>query len=87
MLHASALAFGWRSALLALVASHNAPRFQKPIGDVEAFMESSDQPDDDREPFHLDDTELAWRLGKDRGLVCFSTPPHAHLVFPTLPAR
>ena len=87
MLHASALALGWTSALLALVESHNAPRVQKPIGDVEAFMDSSDQPDDEREPFHLDDTELAWRLGKDRGVVSFSTPPHAHHVFPTLPVR
>ena len=87
MLHASALALGWRSALHALVESHKVPHLQKPIGDVEAFMESSDQPDDEREPFHLDDTELAWRLGNDRGGVSFSTPPHAHHVFPTLPVR
>ena len=87
MLHASALAPGWTSALLALVESHNAPRFQKPIGDVEAFMDGSDQPDDEREPFHLDDTELAWRLGKDCGVASFSTPPHAHQVFPRLPVR
>ena len=46
------------------------------------FPDTPDQLDDEREPFHLDDEELAKRLVKDRGLVRYSTPPHTHLLFP-----
>ena len=87
MFHASALACGWRSALRALIEAHNAPCLKNPLHDGEALTDGSDRGDDEREPFHLDDTELASRLVRDRGLVHYSTPPHTHMVFPSLPAR
>ena len=39
--------------------------------------------DEELEPFHLDDPEIATRLG-DSSDVMYRTPPHAHLVFPML---
>ena len=87
MLHASALALGWKSALLALVETRNGPSSENPLGGGEALPPSSDGGDDEREPFHLDDTELATRLVRDRGLVHYSTPPHAHLIFPSGPVQ
>jgi hypothetical protein len=38
--------------------------------------------DDEREPFHLDDTEIALRFVNSRGLQEYTTPPHAHLLLP-----
>jgi hypothetical protein len=87
MLHASALAIGWRSALFALVEAHKAPCLENPMAECESLMDGIDQGDDEREPFHLDDTELATRLVRDRGLSHYRTPPHSHLVFPFLPNR
>ncbi|MDB4893062.1 MAG: hypothetical protein JWL61_4917 [Gemmatimonadetes bacterium] len=86
MLHASALAVGWKSALLALLP-------QRRNGVALTADSSTDLPrlcaetDDDREPFHLDDTEIALRLVKSRGLQEYKTPPHAHLMFPQRPVR
>jgi hypothetical protein len=48
---------------------------------------SSLDSDDDREAFHLDDTEIALRLVNARGLQEYTTPPHAHLLFPQKPVR
>ena len=87
MLHASAFALGWKSALLALVETRNGPSFENPLGGGEAFPPSSDGGDDEREPFHLDDTELVTRLVRERGLVHYSTPPHTHLIFPSGPVQ
>jgi hypothetical protein len=86
MLHASALAIGWKSALVALL-----PQRQNAV--VQTTDSSTDltrlcpETDDDREPFHLDDTEIALRLVKSRGLQEYKTPPHAHLMFPQRPVR
>ncbi len=87
MLHASALALGWKSALLALVETRNGPSSENLLGGGEALPPSSDGGDDEREPFHLDDTELATRLVRDRGLVHYRTPPHAHLIVPSGPVQ
>ena len=86
MLHASALAHGWKSALLALVETGNRPASEHP-DEGEAVPAGSDGGDDEREPFHLDDTELATRLVRDRGLVHYRTPPHAHLIVPSGPVQ
>ncbi len=86
MLHASALAVGWKSALLAMFP-------QRRTAVAQTVDSSTDVPrqcpetDDDREPFHLDDTEIALRLVKSRGLQEYRTPPHAYLMFPQLPVR
>ena len=87
MLHASALAHGWKSALLALVETRTRSSSENLLDHYESRPPSSDGGDDEREPFHLDDTELVTRLVRDRGLLLYTTPPHAHLVFPTLSAR
>jgi hypothetical protein len=85
MLHASALAVGWRSALLALLPRRQGDVGQIPVSGTDITKQCAEA-DDDREPFHLDDTELALRL-VSRGLQEYRTPPHAHLMFPQLPAR
>jgi hypothetical protein len=86
MLHASALATGWRSALSALVEAHkHADRVQTRFDDAEGPEVGPEPTDDEREAFHLDDTELAQRLVRDRGIVRYRTPPNTHLVFPFLP--
>ena len=83
MMHASALAVGWRSALTALAASHGkGPSLALDADSREPGPDASARDDDDLEPFHLDDEELARRLVKDRGLVRYSTPPHNHPRFP-----
>ena len=41
-----------------------------------------DVEDAEREPFHLDDTELANRLVRDRGLIHYTTPPRSRNVRP-----
>ena len=87
MLHASARAVGWTSALLALVDSHATPRREPQSAEPDLPTEVADQNDDEREPFHLDDTELATRLVRDRGLLHYSTPPHTHLIFPSQPVQ
>jgi hypothetical protein len=87
MLHASALAVGWRSALLALLPQRRND-LREPL--VSLLMDAprpSVDSDDDREPFHLDDMELALRLVNSRGLQEYPTPPHAHLLFPQKPVR
>ncbi len=79
MLHTSDLHFGWRTALHSL-----AETVSQHLGDDETRPADStlDDADDEREPFHLDDTELANRLVRERGLIHYVTPPHAHLLFP-----
>jgi hypothetical protein len=79
MLHAD-LHHGWRSALRSLAAnvSKHAANDETPLDDE--VLDVSD--DTELEPFHLDDTELAGRLVRDRGLIHYSTPPHTHLLFP-----
>ena len=82
MMHASALAVGWRSALRALADSHRTyPRLAHDARDGELRTDTAEQPDDEREPFHLDDEELASRLVRDCGPVRHSTPPHTHRRF------
>ncbi len=82
-MHASALAVGWRSALLALADSRRSdPRLAHDAGDGDLRTDAPEQADDEREPFHLDDAELASRLVRDRGPVRHSTPPHTHPRFP-----
>ncbi|MEP6729301.1 MAG: hypothetical protein ABJE10_01620 [bacterium] len=84
MLHASALAVGWKSALLALFHS----RDLSTAANVDA---ENDIPklclegDDEIEAFHLDDTEIAVRLVKVPGFHDYRTPPHANLLFPSRP--
>jgi hypothetical protein len=81
MLHPSDPHTGWRSALSSLAQSLSTdPADKTPQGDPN----SDDGEDAEREPFHLDDTELAKRLVRDRGLIHYSTPPHARLVFPDM---
>jgi hypothetical protein len=81
MLHPSDPNTGWRSALRSLAESLSAePADKTPQGDPRTDAEE----DAEREPFHLDDTELAKRLVRDRGLIHYSTPPHARLVFPDM---
>ena len=79
MFHPSDLQTGWRSALRSLARNVSTQR-------ASDGTRNTDLPDDgddaEREPFHLDDTELANRLVRDRGLIHYSTPPHAHLLFP-----
>ena len=86
MLHASALAVGWRSALLALLPQRRNGLRQPLVPPLDASRPSI-EPDDDREPFHLDDTEIALRLAMSRGLQEYLTPPHAHVLFPLKPVR
>ena len=86
MLHASALAVGWKSALLALLPQRRNGVAQVADSSTEPFRQCADV-DDEREPFHLDDTEIALRLVKSRGLQEYTTPPHAHLLFPQRPVR
>ena len=72
---------GWRSALRSLALSISPERTEKGP-DSDPAPEQGD--DAEREPFHLDDTELANRLVRDRGLIHYSTPPHARLLFPDM---
>jgi hypothetical protein len=77
MLYPSDLHTGWRSALRSLAQSVNSqPDDEHPNLDPLA----DDGDDAEREPFHLDDTELAKRLIRERGLIHYSTPPHACLL-------
>ena len=87
MLHSAALAIGWKSALRGLLAPRATRSQANTLFDRTPAGDAGDGKDDEREPFHLDDTEIAQRLVKDRGLTLYITPPHAHLVFPTLSAR
>lgn len=86
MVYASALAVGWRSALLGLFQQRaDATRADSPSAmDIPRQCPDSDE---EREAFHLDDTEIALRLVKSRGLQEYKTPPHAFLMFPSLPDR
>lgn len=77
MMHASALAISWRTALLSLVDGHRSPTNQSPDR-VVAVLEENDPGDDEREAFHLDDTELANRLVRDRDVVQHRTPLQSH---------
>ncbi|MEO5815229.1 MAG: hypothetical protein ABIT20_08120 [Gemmatimonadaceae bacterium] len=86
MLHASALAVGWKSAFLALFSPRRNDDGQTAVSSIELSRPFTDC-DDEREPFHLDDTEIALRLVTSRGLQEYKTPPHVHLMFPQLPAR
>ena len=87
MLHSAALAIGWKSALRGLLAPRDRSSQANTLFDRNPANDGTDGNDDEREPFHLDDTEIALRLVKDRGLTLYTTPPHAHIVFPTLSAR
>ena len=87
MLHSAALAIGWKSALRGLLAPRDAFSQANTLFDRNPDKDGPDSNDDEREPFHLDDTEIARRLVKDRGLTLYITPPHAHLVFPALSTR
>jgi hypothetical protein len=79
MKNASDLHTGWRSALCSL-AQTVAPTRSEPRSGIDPKVDDSD--DAEREPFHLDDTELANRLLRDPGLIQYGTPAHAHLLFP-----
>ena len=81
MLHPSDLHTGWRSALRSL-AQRMSPESEG--NDPDPAPLQDDGEDAEREAFHLDDTELANRLVRDRGLIRYSTPPHARLVFPDM---
>jgi hypothetical protein len=82
MLHLSDLHTGWRSALRSLELSvHAHAADATPGGDPSP----EDGDDADREPFHLDDTELAKRLVRDRGLIQYDTPSHPRQAFPDAP--
>jgi len=85
MLYASALAVSWKSAFLGLFQQSDA----QASATTNLGMDIPKQPesDEEREAFHLDDTEIALRLVKSRGLQEYKTPPHAHLLFPSLPVR
>lgn len=81
MLHASDFQVGWPSALRSLALSVRMtadPTDIAPQGDPVP----DDGDDAEREPFHLDDTELASRLVRDRGLIHYSTPPRPRHGFP-----
>ena len=81
MFHTSEFHTGWLSALRSLALSLGAdPSTKTPQRDPV----SDDGDDAEREPFHLDDTELANRLVRDRGLIHYGTPPHAGIVFPDM---
>ncbi len=83
MFHASDLHQGWRSALRSL--AENIARHPSAGSACRDDAEPVDDGDDsEREPFHLDDTELAGRLVRERGLPHYNTPPHAHLLFPQM---
>ena len=84
MLYASALAVGWKAAFLGLFQQRQTTPDATTFG-MDGLKEYSDS--DEREAFHLDDTEIALRLVKSRGLQEYRTPPHAHLLFPSLPVR
>jgi hypothetical protein len=85
MLHASALAVGWKSAFYALFKRESAADATVTPGlDI---LRSAQDSDEEREPFHLDDPEIALRLVTSRGLQEYITPPHAHLLFPSINVR
>ncbi|MEO8336896.1 MAG: hypothetical protein ABI664_18070 [bacterium] len=86
MLHASALAVGWKSSFLALFTQRQGNASQTAVTSIDLSRQCVES-DDEREPFHLDDPEIALRLVKSRGLQEYKTPPHAHLMFPQLPVR
>ena len=83
----SAVNVGWTSALVKLVDAARPTPIETPIVAEVNARNSVDQPDDERESLHLDDTELATRPVSDRGLVHHRTPPHAHLIVPAVPPR
>ena len=84
MLHASALAVSWRTAFYALFQREGVANANVTSGmDIPRFADGEEE----REPFQLDDTEVASRLVETRGLDDYKTPPHAHLLFPSLPVR
>jgi hypothetical protein len=85
MLHASALAVSWKSAFYALFQREGVADTNVTLG-LDIPRSASDS-DEEREPFHLDDTEIALRLVNTRGLHEYKTPPHAHLLFPSLSVR
>ena len=85
MLHASALAVRWKSAFYALFQREGVADANVTPA-VDSPRNASDS-DEEREPFHLDDTEIALRLVQTRGLQEYKTPPHAHLMFPSLSVR
>jgi hypothetical protein len=84
MLSASAHEFGWKTVLIALAArrwsERQAALETMPVAAEPVALQSVD---DDKEPFHLDDTEMTSRLS-GRVAVSYTTPPHAHLIFPML---
>ena len=84
-MHASALAINWRTALLALAEAHTraARTGNRAAEPSEAPSDSDDGDDDEREPFHLDDTELVLRLARARGIVNYRTPPYS---IPAIPS-
>ena len=87
MLHPSDLHTGWRTALRSLALSVMGPEPEDRPEPATPADHADDGDDAEREPFHLDDTELANRLVRDRGLIHYSTPPHARLVFPSMVQR
>ncbi len=75
----------WKAALMALVTPRDvSSSLAARQAEREAASKDASEPDDEREPFHLDDTETPKRFLRERGLVQYRTPPHARLVFPTL---
>lgn len=85
MLHASALAIGWRSALFALAQAHTEAHRAGARAGESRVSPGADDGDDEREPFHLDDTELVLRLARDRGLINYRTPPYSIPAIPSSP--
>ena len=81
MSHSPDFHTGWRAALRALAKSVPAPAGDENPGQGAL---AGDDDDAEREAFHLDDTELATRLIRDRSLLLYSTPPHARLLFPDM---
>jgi hypothetical protein len=86
MVYASALAVGWRTAFLGLFQQRAEAADASSSRSMDVPKQPSDS-DEEREAFHLDDTEIALRLVKSRGLQEYKTPPHAFLMFPSLPER
>jgi hypothetical protein len=86
MLYASAFAVSWKSAFLGLFQQPDASAHADTSLSIDIPKENSDC-DEEREAFHLDDTEIALRLVKSRGLHEYKTPPHAYVLFPSQPVR
>ena len=66
MRHAD-LHHGWKSALRSLAENVSRHEPTDESGQDDALLDVND--DAELEPFHLDDTELASRLVRDRGLT------------------